>query len=172
MKYTFSSSVGLHLETAGCAGECRFMLHRRRWMLLYCASLCWTYYSCDKCDINPHPSEPRYWREQSDSRLPSDVTLDWLETPPCRAAAAACTALLWNYLLLRNHGGLIHERQLCQGLWTQESLNAFVLISSLITDYLLECSSVTILLKSKLIINFFSPSCRWAVFFNVLKLCN
>lgn len=124
-------------------------------MLLYCASLCWTNYSCDKCDISPSPSEPRYWREQSDSRLPSDVTLDWLETPPCRAAAATCTALLWNYLLLRNGGGLIHERQPCQGLWTRESLYAFVLISSLIADDLFVCSAVTSLLKSKLIIFFF-----------------
>lgn len=90
----------------------------RRWMPLHCASLCQTNYSGDKRDINrPLTSEQRHWTEQSRSRLPSDVTLDWIETPPCSAS----TAVRRNYLLLRNCSDLMHKRQRRQGPSTQDS---------------------------------------------------
>lgn len=118
------------LETTGCAAECWFMWRYREdlapedeccFIVLHCAELI--------IPVTSVTSPPQIWTEVStvlsDSRLPSDVTFEWLETPRWKAAAA-CTAALRNYLLLRNQCDLMHESRLCQGFRTQESFYSLV----------------------------------------------
>lgn len=95
------------------------------------ASLSSTNYYSDKCDISPYALN-RAWTLLSSSRLPFDVTLNWLESLLWKAAAHIWLCVLWNYLLLRNRCDLMRESSFCQGLWTEEFFHSLLWSQSVI----------------------------------------